>query len=105
MNRKRLLEYPSQLSPIDSLSGENVAVISAIGNPAAFLQTVHHCGAHVVDSKTLPDHDPYAPETVAQLRDWIGTLGDNITRVICTHKDLVKLKTDRLGGVPTDRQS
>ena len=27
-------------------------------------------------------------------------LGDQISRVVCTHKDLVKLRADRLGGVP-----
>lgn len=97
---KRLLEYPSQFSPIDSLAGQNVTVISAIGNPDAFLRTINDCGANVIDCRSLPDHDPYAPETVSQLCDWIIDLGDKISRVVCTHKDLVKLKTDRLGGIP-----
>ena len=75
-------------------------MISAIGNPDAFLQTVNDCGANLVDSRALPDHDPYSPDTVRQLREWIAGLGDKISHVVCTHKDLVKLKADRLGGVP-----
>ncbi len=97
---KRLLEYPSQMSPIESLSGAQVAVISAIGNPDAFLQTVRDCGANIIDSQALPDHDPYTTETIGRLREWISGLSEEITRVVCTHKDLVKLKTDRLAGVP-----
>ena len=55
-------------------------------------------GATVQSARHLPDHDPYAPETVASLRDWAKQLGDEIAYIVCTHKDLVKLQTDRLGG-------
>jgi tetraacyldisaccharide 4'-kinase len=95
-----LLEYPSDQTPIAGLAGENVAVLSAIGNPAAFLETVKQSGANVIAEKALGDHDPYAPETVKQLDRWIRGLGDQLSRVVCTHKDLVKLRADRLGGVP-----
>ncbi|WP_372723272.1 tetraacyldisaccharide 4'-kinase [Novipirellula sp.] len=95
-----LLEYPSQTIPLDQLDGDRVAVVSAIGNPEAFKETLVQCGATIVASRELPDHDPYAPETVESLRSWIRSLGDSISRVICTHKDLVKLCTDSLGGVP-----
>ncbi len=96
----QLLVYPDEFVPVDALSGQNVVVVSAIGNPDAFLQTVKDCGANVIDSMSLPDHDPYGPQTVGLLRDWIAGLGERISRVVCTHKDLVKLETDRLGGVP-----
>ncbi len=54
----------------------------------------------MIKAKHLGDHDPYLPATVTHLRDWIRELGDSIDRVVCTHKDLVKLQTDRLGGKP-----
>ncbi len=92
-----LLSWPEQVEAVDLLRGRSVAVLSAIGNPDAFVATVKHCGATVVDSLSLPDHDPYAAETVVKLRQWIEGLGDRITDVVCTHKDLVKLQTDRLG--------
>jgi tetraacyldisaccharide 4'-kinase len=93
-----LLQYPNQSSPIDAINGCNVGVISAIGNPQGFEATLRDCGATIVDSRRLADHDPYGPDTVADLRAWVEQLGDRIDRVVCTHKDLVKLRTDRIGG-------
>ncbi len=95
-----LLEYPDQVTSIDQLNGQRVAIISAIGNPQAFEHTVRSCGAGIVATKHFGDHDIYAPQTLSELRDWIRDLGDTIDRVVCTHKDLVKLQTDRLGGKP-----
>jgi tetraacyldisaccharide 4'-kinase len=95
-----LREYPDQSVPLESLSGRAVAIVSAIGNPQAFEKTVAACGARVVASQRLADHDAYEPETVNQLRHWIESLGESVEQVICTHKDLVKLRTDRLGGKP-----
>lgn len=95
-----LLTFPETRSPIDELSRVKVAVLSAIGNPAAFEATVESCGAEIVNSRRLADHDSYAPETVNALRQWIESLGDRIERIVCTHKDLVKLKTTELSGRP-----
>ncbi len=96
----QLFEFPDRTAPIASLAGQQVAVVSAIGNPEAFEQTIGQCGAIIVESRRLPDHDAYAPQTVEELRQWIQSLGDRVERVVCTHKDLVKLKTDRIGGRP-----
>jgi tetraacyldisaccharide 4'-kinase len=95
-----ILEYPRSVLPIESISGQHVAVVSAIGNPAAFETTLRACGATIVDARRLPDHDPYAPETVRDIAAWVESLADRIERVICTHKDLVKLRTDRIGRKP-----
>ena len=92
-----LLEHPGNRIPISS---EQVLAISAIGNPQAFEQSLRRCGMTVVDSQRLPDHDSYSPATVQQLRRWIESFGDSVQRVVCTHKDLVKLQTSRLGGKP-----
>ncbi len=92
-----LLEHPGNRIPI---STEKVLAISAIGNPLAFEQSLRRCGMAVIDSRRLPDHDPYSPETVQQLHRWIESFGDSVQRVVCTHKDLVKLQTSRLGGRP-----
>ncbi len=93
-----LLEYPETNLPLNNINQQKVGVLSAIGNPDAFEHTVRQCGATVQSARHLPDHDPYAPETVASLRDWAKQLGDEIAYIVCTHKDLVKLQTDRLGG-------
>ena len=93
-----LLEYPETYLPLKNIDQQNVGGLSAIGNPDAFEHTVLQCGANVQSARHLPDHDPYAPETVASLREWAQHLGDKIAYIVCTHKDLVKLQTDRLGG-------
>lgn len=95
-----LLSWPQELHPVEALRGQSVAVLSAIGNPDAFVATVKNCGASVVDVLSLPDHDPYAADTVARIRQWVAGLGSRISEVVCTHKDLVKLQTDRLSGKP-----
>ncbi len=95
-----LFEFPNHESPLESLRGSRIAVVSAIGNPHAFEDTLKGCGAEIIDSRHLPDHDPFSPTTVAELRQWIEGLGDQIEQIVCTHKDLVKLRTDRLGGRP-----
>ena len=95
----KLLVHPDRQEPLENLVEKSVAVLSAIGNPAAFVETVQRCGAGVVASRFLPDHDPYRPETVRQIETWLRSLGD-LDRVLCTHKDLVKLRTDQLAGRP-----
>lgn len=95
-----LLEYPENQLPLSILDQQSVGVLSAIGNPDAFEHTVSQCGAHIQDARHLPDHDAYSPETVASLRAWAMNLGPNVHCIVCTHKDLVKLQTDRLGGKP-----
>lgn len=94
-----LLQWPQDVQPLETLRGRSVAALSAIGNPAAFVRSVAAV-ANVVETMSLPDHDPYAPETVAKIRDWIASLGNRVEEIVCTHKDLVKLQTDRLGGKP-----
>ena len=93
-----LLEYPDQNRDIGALSGSRVAIVSAIGNPQSFCDTVTQLGASIVATYELPDHDAYAPETMKKLQAWASELDDDVTMIACTHKDLVKLQTDRIGG-------
>ncbi len=94
-----LLSWPNRSAPIDRLADQSVAVLCGIGNPAAFVRTVESCGLRIVDTLTLPDHDRYEPSTLEMIRLRLGRLGDSVSAVVCTHKDLVKLQTDRLGGL------
>lgn len=92
-----LLQYPSNVSPIKTLKGKQVGVLSGIGNPDAFHKTVSSSGAEIVGTHTLRDHADFGRETIQQIVAWIETLGP-IDCVVCTHKDLVKLQTDQLAG-------
>jgi tetraacyldisaccharide 4'-kinase len=91
-----LLVWPDRTQPLSRLKGKAVALVSAIGNPEAFAATVRLCGAEVAASKALPDHDAYSPETVQSLVQWLQALNKPSLDLVCTHKDLVKLQTDRL---------
>ena len=95
-----LREFPAREVSLDSLAASSVAVVSAIGNPTAFEKTVESCGAAVIAATQLADHDPYDRDTVEALCKWIESIDEAIDQVICTHKDLVKLRTDRLAGKP-----
>ena len=92
-----LIEYPHQQIP---LTQESVVAVSAIGNPDAFEHSLRQCGIEVVDSIRRPDHDPYSPDTVRAIEKQIATVGEHVDRIVCTHKDLVKLQTTRLAGKP-----
>ncbi|CAD75298.1 MAG TPA: tetraacyldisaccharide 4'-kinase [Rhodopirellula baltica] len=88
---------------IEVLIDQPVALVSAIGNPDAFEQTVLDCGAIVVDHLRLPDHDSYERATREKLRSWVTKLKGGPQppqRLLCTHKDAVKLATDSIAGVP-----
>lgn len=95
-----LLGWPDQTAELSHLLDRPVAVLCAIGNPDAFVETVRRCGGRVSAVLALPDHDPYDAATMERVRHWLAELGDRHVEVICTHKDLVKLKTDRVEGHP-----
>jgi tetraacyldisaccharide 4'-kinase len=65
---------------LDSLQGAQVKALCAIGNPAAFHETVTSLGAQISDAVTLPDHQPIPPAHLT------GDL------VITTEKDAVRMK-------------
>jgi tetraacyldisaccharide 4'-kinase len=92
------LTWPDEEKSIDHLKGKRVALVSAIGNPDAFASTVRRCGAEIVATNVLPDHDGYSRATVESIIEWLNALQDRSLEVICTQKDLVKLQTDRLAG-------
>jgi len=95
-----LLQWPDQTLPLSHIAGHRVAIVCGIGNPDAFARTVQATGATLVERIELPDHDAYDQETITIIRQKVTELGDKITHVICTHKDLVKIQTDTLAGKP-----
>lgn len=91
----------SDTQTVDWLRKRSVALVSAIGNPSAFEQTVVACGATVQGHYRLPDHDDYDRNTREQIRNWASELQTetSIDALICTHKDYVKLTTDQIAGI------
>jgi tetraacyldisaccharide 4'-kinase len=98
----RVQMVDGQSIPLESLNNQSIALISAIGNPNAFARTVSDLGATIVGHQKLPDHDPYERATRDALRAWIESLkqAGPLELILCTHKDSVKLATDRIAGIP-----
>ncbi len=70
--------------PIDDLYGQDVDLISALGNPAAFEASVRSTGVRVCDHRVFPDHHRYVPD------DLLG-LPFSKRELVTSAKDAVKL--------------
>jgi tetraacyldisaccharide 4'-kinase len=89
-----LFGRPSRIA-LESLRGQSVLAISAIGDPAAFHAQLEAAGARLT-SAAFRDHHPFTLADVASLaRD-----AANHDRVVCTLKDAVKLGTLWPGSTP-----
>jgi tetraacyldisaccharide 4'-kinase len=78
------------------LAGRRVAAFCGIGNPAAFRRTLEGLGACIAYWREFPDHYAYNSADRAALSAAIATSGAEL--VVATHKDLVKLPAEQLGG-------
>ncbi|MCZ6598425.1 MAG: tetraacyldisaccharide 4'-kinase [Planctomycetota bacterium] len=67
-HRPRALRGPAgeELAP-EALAGAEVDLLSGIGNPEAFEETVRALGARVAEHRRFPDHHPFAPEDLEGL--------------------------------------
>ncbi len=93
-----LVDSLGREEPVAAVAGRPVAAFCGIGNPAAFRHTLETLGCHVAGFQALDDHYPYRRADVERLNAWAATM--DIQAVLCTHKDLVKLGIDALGGRP-----
>lgn len=87
----------SSSTPIQQ-SDNSVAAFCGIGNPAGFRHTVEQCGCTIVEFREFPDHHRYTPDDIESLARWANGL--DVSAVLCTCKDFVKINRDRLGGKP-----
>ena len=94
-----LLDDHGATTSIESLRGARVLAFCGIGNPEAFQKTMEQAGATVVDLKVFADHAEYSRERIEELAEWARN-AEGIEHVLCTHKDLVKVRRDRIGGLP-----
>ncbi|MBA3480175.1 MAG: tetraacyldisaccharide 4'-kinase [Pirellulales bacterium] len=93
-----LVDASGEASPIASLAGKSVAAFCGIGNPAGFRHTLDALGANVAAWREFPDHHNYTRGDV----DAICTLArdSGAKLIVCTRKDLVKLRVAAIGGIP-----
>ncbi len=85
--------------PLADLAGRPVAAFCGIGNPDGFRRTLLDCGCQLSAWRELPDHFPYERADVEALAEWADSL-DDCQAVLCTRKDLVKLRAAKLGSRP-----
>jgi tetraacyldisaccharide 4'-kinase len=90
-----LVNSAGQRVAADVLAGKRVAAFCGIGNPAGFRHTLDTLDCEVVAWREFPDHHNYTREDVASLSQW----GQQADALVCTRKDLVKLRVPTLGGV------
>jgi tetraacyldisaccharide 4'-kinase len=96
---QRLVAAEGAEMPLSDLADLPVAAFCGIGNPDGFRRTLRSCGCRLSALKELPDHFPYDRPDVEELAAWVDSIGD-CEAVICTQKDLVKLRVSQLGGRP-----
>lgn len=93
-----LMDATGGQTPLSQLGGQRVVAFCGIGNPAGFRHTLATLPCEVVDVREFPDHHAYSRDDVDSLAEWAASAGAR--RILCTRKDLVKLRTGRLGAVP-----
>lgn len=94
----RLQIASGHVADLETLRGRTVAAFCGLGNPLAFQQTVRECGADVKAFREFPDHHAYTRDDVESLKGWAAS--QQVTAVVTSQKDLVKLAIDQLGSLP-----
>jgi tetraacyldisaccharide 4'-kinase len=96
---QRLIAADGREEPLAGLANLPVAAFCGIGNPTGFQNTLLACGCQIKAFRAMPDHCAYQREDVDSLVAW-ARMAPDAQALICTHKDLVKLRTTQLGGRP-----
>lgn len=81
------------------ISQQPVLAFCAIGSPGSFFGSLTELGAHVLDTRTWPDHHAFSGEDVAGLSHW-AQQHPQAQAILCTMKDWVKLQSQTIGGLP-----
>lgn len=93
-----LLASDGTREPLDGLTGQPIAAFCGIGNPAGFRHTLESLGCRIVAWREFPDHHGYTRADVDDLAAWARM--SQPAMLVCTRKDLVKLRTSSIGGAP-----
>jgi tetraacyldisaccharide 4'-kinase len=93
---ERLLASSGRTAPFAELARQRIAPFCGIGNPAGFRHTLAQCGLGADNLREFRDHHAYTPDDVQSLAGWARE--QQAAALVCTHKDLVKLGVDQIGG-------
>jgi tetraacyldisaccharide 4'-kinase len=92
------LQADEKQFPVAHLASQAVFSFSAIGNPSGFRQTISALELHLVGEELFADHHEFTREELVQIGE--SAKKNGAQAIICTHKDLVKVGTNQLAGIP-----
>lgn len=95
---QQLVGWPDVRESLDAMKQRPVVAFCGIGNPEGFRQTLQRAGCQLAAFRIFPDHHPYGRKDVAELEQWAREA--NAQLVLCTLKDLVKIRLAELGDCP-----
>ncbi len=93
-----LVDSEGQTTPLAELATSRVAAFCGIGNPEGLRRTLDPLCSNLADLRVFPDHHAYTATDVASLGSWARHIHADL--VLTTQKDLVKLRSARLGSIP-----
>ncbi|WP_428306471.1 tetraacyldisaccharide 4'-kinase [Lacipirellula sp.] len=92
-----LLDSNGGTSPLETVRDQPVVACCGIGNPAGFRHTLEGLGCRVERWREFPDHHDFTREDVDELAKLAREA--NARFIVCTRKDLVKLRVPSIDGV------
>lgn len=93
-----LLTSDGTRESLDAIKSQTIAAFCGIGNPAGFRHTLQRLGCRVAAWREFPDHHAYTREDVAAIAELAR--GSQASLIVCTRKDLVKLRVPTIGAAP-----
>ncbi len=87
-----LLSKSGEQQPISAAHEQSVTVLTAIGNPEAFVTTCRQLGANIATSMFFPDHHHYTEADLQQVQHHASNAQAPL--ILTTLKDLVKITDD-----------
>jgi tetraacyldisaccharide 4'-kinase len=93
-----LINTSGGLQQLSLLAGKRVAAFCGIGNPAGFRHTLESTGATLAAWREFPDHHTFGPTDWNELSSLVAR--SNAELVVCTQKDLVKIRQEQVTGRP-----
>lgn len=87
-----LVSKSGNQQPISAIHEQPVTVLTAIGNPDAFMTTCRQIGANIVTSMFFPDHHHYTKSDLQRVQQHAKHAQTSL--ILTTLKDLVKITDD-----------
>lgn len=96
----RLINALGEVRSLEQLRLQRAAVFCGIGNPLGFRRTLTSCGVATPDDRfrVYSDHYAYQPTDCEAIGQWAKS--QQAECLVTTHKDLVKIPSSHLGGIP-----